>query len=111
MLIQNYLGAQCLLYSFIAHWLEDHINKKYTIRNTSTVHGKFVLDCVAQREIKEVDISQWGKKIYHLRFKNAFYNSFESESKFIESENKNSLRQIVWLLEVGEGMQISHFTF
>ena len=44
------------------------------------------------------------KKIDHLRFKNAFYNSFGPESKFIESENKNSLWQIVWLLEVGEGM-------
>ena len=44
------------------------------------------------------------KKIDHLRFKNAFYISFESESKFIESENKNSLWQIVWLLEVGQGM-------
>ena len=68
----------------------------------------------AQREFKEVDISQWGKKLKkfdHLRFKNAFYNSFGSESKFIESENKNSLWQIVWLLEVGEGMEISHFTF
>ena len=51
------------------------------------------------------------KKIDHIRFKNAFYNSFASESKFIESENKNSLWQVVWLLEVREGMEISHFTF
>ena len=52
-----------------------------------------------------------GEKNDHLRFKNAFYNSFGSEYKFIESENKNSLWQIVWLLEVGEGMEISYFTF
>ena len=64
-------------------------------------------EVAAQREFKGVNLSQWTKKlknIDHLRFKNAFYNSFASESKFIESENKNSLWQIVWLLEVGEGM-------
>ena len=39
----------------------------------------------AQREFKEVNISQWGKnqkKIDHLRFKSAFSNCFGSESKF-----------------------------
>ena len=69
---------------------------------------------VAQREFKEVDISQWGKKIKkidHLRFRNAFYNSFGSESLVSESENQISLRPIIWLVEVGEGMEISHFTF
>ena len=39
----------------------------------------------AQREFKEVNISQWGKnqkKFDHLRFKSAFSNCFGSESKF-----------------------------
>ena len=48
-------------------------------------HKKSAKEDNAQREIKEVDISQWGKnqkKFDHLRFKSAFSNCFGSESKF-----------------------------
>ena len=51
------------------------------------------------------------KKIDLLKIKNVFYNSFGSESLVSESENQISLQPIVWLVEVGEGMEISHFTF
>ena len=43
--------------------------------------------------------------------KSVFYNSFGPEYLVSESENQISLQPIVWLVEVGEGMEISHFTF
>ena len=69
---------------------------------------------VAQRFYLEVNIFRSGKfwkKIDLVKIKSVFYNSFGPESLVSESENQNSLWQVVWLLEVGEGMKISHFTF
>ena len=69
---------------------------------------------VAQRFYLEVNIFRSGKfwkKIDLLKIKSVFYNSFGSESLVSESENQISLQPIVWLVEVGEGMEISHFTF
>ena len=70
---------------------------------------------VAQRFYLEVNIFRSGKfwkKIDLVKIKSVFYNSFGSESLVSESENQISLRPIVWLLvEVGKGMEISHFTF
>ena len=68
----------------------------------------------AQRFNLEVNIFRSGKfwkKIDLLKIKSVFYNSFGSESLVSESENQISLQPIVWLVEVGEGMEISHFTF
>ena len=63
----------------------DMVSITAVIRYTASVTLNPKDRRVAQREFKEVNISQWGKnqkKIDHLRFKSAFSNCFGSESKF-----------------------------
>ena len=72
------------------------------------------LGTVAQRDLSvnnTVTPMKFWKKIDLLKIKTVFYNSFGSESLVSESENQISLQPIVWLVEVREGMEISHFTF
>ena len=88
------------------------LNETYTVSSfESTIQN---VPTGPQRDLSvnnTVTLMKFWKKIFLLKIKNVFYNSFGSESLVSESENQISLQPIVWLVEVGEGMEISHFTF